>query len=173
MPSNHLILGHPFLLLPSIFPPHISDITQYVSFSFWRLFNCLHCVSLGLDYCCLFAKSCLTLWWPHGLYPARPPVHGISQARILEWVAIFFSRGSSWPRGQTHLSCVGRWIFHHWPTREALRTWLAVPKSLLPFLCRLHGEHSILCIKKICIDTPEFSNKGYLSLFTFQTWPSK
>ena len=32
---------------------------------------------------------------PHGLYPARLSVHGILQARILEWVAISFSRGSS------------------------------------------------------------------------------
>ena len=38
-------------------------------------------------------------------------VHGISQARILEWVVIFFSRGSSRPRDQTLISCIGRWIF--------------------------------------------------------------
>ena len=39
-------------------------------------------------------------------------VHGISQARILEWVAIFFSRGSSLPRDQTHISCMVRQILH-------------------------------------------------------------
>ena len=38
-------------------------------------------------------------------------VHGIFPARILEWVAISFSRESFWPRDQTHISCVGRWIF--------------------------------------------------------------
>ena len=37
-------------------------------------------------------------------------VHGISQARILEWVAISFSKGASQPRDQTHISCIGRWI---------------------------------------------------------------
>ena len=42
----------------------------------------------------LAAESCLTLR-PHGLQPARPSVHGILQARILEWVAIPFFRGSS------------------------------------------------------------------------------
>ena len=47
-------------------------------------------------------------------------VYGISQARILEWVAISFSRGSSWPRGRTHISHIGRWILYQWPTREAL-----------------------------------------------------
>ena len=47
--------------------------------------------------------------------------HGISQARALEWVAIPFSRGSSQPRDQTRSSCIGRWIFYHWPTWEALK----------------------------------------------------
>ena len=42
-------------------------------------------------------------------------VHGIFQARILEWVAISFSRGSSWPRGQTHISLIGRQILYQEP----------------------------------------------------------
>ena len=49
-------------------------------------------------------------------------VHRISQARILGWVAISFSRGSSWPRDQTCVSCIGRWILYHWAIREALLT---------------------------------------------------
>ena len=48
-------------------------------------------------------------------------VHGISQARILEWVAISFSRVSSWPGDWIHVSYIGRSILHHWATREALR----------------------------------------------------
>ena len=47
-------------------------------------------------------------------------VHGILQARILEWVAIFFSRGSFQPRDRTHVSCLGRQILCHCATREAL-----------------------------------------------------
>ena len=39
-------------------------------------------------------------------------VHGISQARILEWAAISFSRGSSQPRDQTFISCIGRQILY-------------------------------------------------------------
>ena len=46
--------------------------------------------------------------------------HGILQARILEWVAIFFSRGSSPPRDQTCISCIGRRILYLWATWEAL-----------------------------------------------------
>ena len=43
-------------------------------------------------------------------------VHGIFQARILEWVAIYSSRRSSWPRDQilvSCISCIGRWILYH------------------------------------------------------------
>ena len=46
-------------------------------------------------------------------------VHGIFQARILEWVSISFSRGSFRPRDQTHISCISRWILYHWAPREA------------------------------------------------------
>ena len=47
-------------------------------------------------------------------------VYGICQARLLEWVAISFSRGSSWPRDKTYASCIGRGILYHSATREAL-----------------------------------------------------
>ena len=70
--------------------------------------------------CCSVAKSCLTLC---DLVDCHPPgldfVHGISQARMLEWVAIFFSKGSFWPRNWTFISCIGMRIFHHWATGEA------------------------------------------------------
>ena len=46
-------------------------------------------------------------------------VHGISQARILEWVAIFFSRGSSQPRDQTQVSLIAGGFFTNCTTREA------------------------------------------------------
>ena len=49
-------------------------------------------------------------------------VHGIFQARILEWVAISFSRRSSRPRDRTWVSCIsriGRWILYCWATWEA------------------------------------------------------
>ena len=51
--------------------------------------------------------------------PPGSSVHGILQARILEGVAISFSRRSSWPRNQTQVSCIaGRW-FANWAMREA------------------------------------------------------
>ena len=70
MPSNYLILCHPLLLLPSIFP----SISALVAWLYPTLCN------------------------PLDSSPPGSSVHGILQARILEWVAIPFSRGSSWHR---------------------------------------------------------------------------
>ena len=49
-----------------------------------------------------------------GCSPLGSSAHGISQGRTLEWIAISFSRGSSWLRDGTHVSCIGRWILYHW-----------------------------------------------------------
>ena len=54
--------------------------------------------------CVPITLSCLTLHDPVGCSPQDSPVHGISQARFLEWVAIPFSRGSSRPRDPTRVS---------------------------------------------------------------------
>ena len=51
--------------------------------------------------------------------PWGSSVRRISQARILQWVVIFFSRAFSWPRDRTHVSCLGKWILYQWATREA------------------------------------------------------
>ena len=61
-------------------------------------------------------QSCPTLRDPMDCSPPGSSVHGISQARILEWGAISSSRGSSPPRDQTHVSCsscFGRWSLYH------------------------------------------------------------
>ena len=62
----------------------------------------------------LFAHSCLTLCDPVDCSPPGSPVHGIFQARILEWVAISFSRGTSQPRDWTRVSCIAvLWLVQH------------------------------------------------------------
>ena len=64
---------------------------------------------------------------PRDYSPPGSPVHGISQARTLEWVAISFSRQSSWPRNQTHvscLSCIAGGFFTLWQ--------VMIPKDILP-----------------------------------------
>ena len=65
--------------------------------------------------------SFLTLCYPMDCSPLASSVHGISQARILEWVAISFSRGSSWPRDRTQVPCIAGRFFIDWATREALK----------------------------------------------------
>ena len=84
----------------------------------------LHCEPLPIslnthNFCCLVGKFCANLWVPMDSILPGSSVHGISQARILEWVVIPFSRGSSWPRDWTWVSCIGRWILYPWGTGEA------------------------------------------------------
>ena len=57
------------------------------------------------------AQSCPTLCGPMDCSPPGSSVHGILQARILEWVAISFSRGSSQPRDQTWVSPIAGKFF--------------------------------------------------------------
>ena len=69
------------------------------------------------------AQSCLTLCDPMAYI-----VHGILQARILEWVAFPFSRGSSQPRDRTQVSHIAGRFFTSWTTREAH------VKQMIPFI---------------------------------------
>ena len=66
--------------------------------------------------CVLVAQSCPTLCHPMDCSPPGSSIYGIFQVRILEWIAIFYSRGSSRPGDWNHISCVsciGRWILCH------------------------------------------------------------
>ena len=71
------------------------------------------------------AQLCPTLWDPMDY-----TVHGILQARILEWEAFPFSRGSSQPRDWVHVSCITGRFFSSWATREAQTL---VKTMVLPF----------------------------------------
>ena len=55
------------------------------------------------------AQLCPSLWGHLDCSLPSSSIHGILQARILEWIAICYSRGSSRPRVQTHVSCIS-WI---------------------------------------------------------------
>ena len=83
---------------------------------------------------CLVAQSCLT---PCDPVDCSSPVHGLLQIRILEWVAISSSSGSSWPRDPTRISCmscIGRQVLYRWATWEAPSqlcgsSTIVIPKS--------------------------------------------
>ena len=66
----------------------------------------------------LVAQSCLTAYDPMDCSPPGSSVYGILQARILEWVASPFSRGSSLPGDQMWVSCIEGRFFIISATRE-------------------------------------------------------
>ena len=69
--------------------------------------------------CCLVTKLFLILWDPVDCSLPDSSVYGISQARILEWVTISFSKESSLPRDRTYVSSLAGRFFTIWATWEA------------------------------------------------------
>ena len=85
-------------------------------------------------------------WDPMDCSPSGSSVHGISQAILLEWVAISFSRGSSWPRNRTGLSCLaGRLPLSHLgsPANPSYRSNLST-KNLLGF--QVPSSQEVACV---------------------------
>ena len=70
-------------------------------------------------------QFCLTLWDPMNCNPPGSPVHGIFQARILEWVATSSSR--DW----THVSCISRLFFFFFTASHLESPTVIVPASLI------------------------------------------
>ena len=80
-------------------------------------------------WCGMCVQSHQTLWDPMDSWPPGSSIHGILQARMLEWVAIFSSGGSSRCRNWTcfsQVSCIGRQILYHWTPWEAPRMCMYV-----------------------------------------------
>ena len=117
-----LFTPHNALLSLRCFPSHVFAWNILTRFPSWVIFtsepclgSCLYCLESESE----VAQSCPTLCNPMDCSLPGFSVHGIFQARVLEWVAISFSRGSSQPRDRT-------WVFHIvgrrftlWATREA------------------------------------------------------
>ena len=78
--------------------------------------------------------------------PPGSSVYGILQARILEWVAIPFSRGSFWSRKQTWVSCISGGFFTTWETREVQTyPWHSTQALPLPSpTCSTRAVHYLL-----------------------------
>ena len=94
-------------------------------------FNLLHC-------CChLVTQPCSTLCDPKDYSLPGFSVQGISQARILEWIAIAFCRASFWSRERTCISYIGRQIHYCWATKEARIPALKLTSSLTFIMCLL------------------------------------
>jgi len=98
--------------------------------------------------CCEWVKvaqSCSTLCDPMDCFLPVSSVHGILQARLLEWVAISFSRGSSQPRDQTQVSCIAGGFFTVWTTREV--KFSESHLFSVTGCCLFEYVFSILCLK--------------------------
>ena len=90
---------------------------------------------------CMLSQLCPTFCNPMDCSPPSPSVHGILQARILQWVARPSFRDSSQPRDQTQVSCTAGGFFTSQATREAhsLRCpWELVGIFLLPWWFGAH-----------------------------------
>ena len=143
MPSNHLFLCCPLLLLPSIFPSikffsnesvlHIRW-PKYWSFSF-------SISSAAAATAAKWPQSCLTLCDPTDGSPPGSPIPGILQARILEWVAISFS--TAWKR-KVKVKSLSR-------VRLLATPWTAAYQAPLsmdfPGKSTGVGCHCLLCLK--------------------------
>ena len=113
------------------------------------------CVCVCVIYLCSVSQSCPPLWNPMNCSPPGSSVHGIFQGRIPEWVAIFYSRGSSWPRDRNCvfcISCIGRWILHHCATWEAQYIYINIVLSN-NFVIRDHLTQYFSCLYGLLCDT--------------------
>ena len=119
-------------LAPTVLPPHRRQIRPHSKSDYIRT--------------CVYVQSCPTLCDPLDCNLPGSSVHGILQARILEWVAISSFRGFSWPRNWTCISFyswIGKWILlplrhlgspksdHIMPLMKAL-WWLPIGLRIKP-----------------------------------------
>ena len=113
--DSYCIYHLAWLILAGIMFIHV--VARDISYLFW-----LHSIQL-----------CPILCDPMDCKPPGSSVHGIFQARILEWVAISLSRGSSEPRYQTRVSCTTGQLFTDWAPR-GVYSWTCIAHFLYPFI---------------------------------------
>ena len=111
MLTHSQALGHAILL-----PKGFSSCCHFANI---KIFENICCC------CCLVAEWYLTLLQPHGLYSSlASSVHWIFHAGVTGGNCHSLLQGSSWPKDQAHVSCIGRQILHHWATRETVQKYL-------------------------------------------------
>ena len=116
--------------------------------SSWDPCSWLHWILSFCQCCFLVAESCPALCDPLDCSPPTFSVHGICWARILEWVTISFSKGSSQHRYRAHVSCIGRRFFTPEPPGKpsfCQYTW----SKCRVWVCSSH-PHGWLWLHQVC-----------------------
>ena len=118
-----------------------------------KLFTCIFISALKSEnnhvcvcMCMLVAQSCPTVYDPMDCSPPGSSVHGILQARILEWVAMPFSRGIFPAQGSNQVSHTTGRFFTVWATREAHKRSknLTSNKLILQFETWIVGQYLLM-----------------------------
>ena len=133
------------------------------AFSYWMRPTHITEWTLLHVYACFVAQLCPTLCDPMNCGPPGSSAHGILQARVLEWVAMPSSRGSSQPRDQTlisYVSCIVRWVLYFSKIIATVYWVLVVLYYLLCYLLSVNS-HSKSLEKSFM--TPHFTeSRNYL-----------
>ena len=122
----------------------------------------------------LIAQSSSTLCDPMDCSPSGSSLYGILQVRMLEWVAIPFSRGSCWPRDGTLVSCIAGRFFTIWGTRKAQKYSEGGTKyTLSPLLLNTQVEISLTIEWQFCkeiFDNGLWEKKVFLNTIRVLGW---
>ena len=149
IPALHYLLefvqNHVSWISDAIQPSHLDITLSHMHTS--RLLSTFISYHQVLFVCVLVAQSCLTLCDPMDHCPWGSSVHGIFQARILDWVAFSFSRVSPQPRDWTQVSRIADRLFSLLATRENSRFYLFLTKYLwwsteMPVMLQSMGSQS-------------------------------
>ena len=119
--------------------------------------------------CAESLQLCLTLCNPIDCSPPVYSVHGILQARILEWVAIPFSMGTSQPRDETLVSCIAGRLFTIWATRDAHFN-LKTEEKIIKFEGKSKKQLSLEQITALASTCAEQSSYPEKQLFWLKFW---
>ena len=102
-----------------------------------------------LNSLCEVAQSCPTLCDPTDCSLPGSSVHGIFQARVLEWAAISFSRASSRPRDQTQVSCIAGRCFTLWATRANIKTYNILIRNTIKSEHKVKYTNNFLLLRNL------------------------
>ena len=113
-------------------------------------------------------QSCWTLCDPMDCNPPRSSVHGILQARIVECVAMPSSRGSSWPRDQTWVTCIAGRFLTIWATREAQSRARGLGLKSCLYSLLVHDFRASYS-NSVCLSFPGY-NMGIVKIHALQSY---